>query len=112
MDSDALRSIKDRIRDEAMALGRARHGHILKIITTYFYNKPGYINFSIIMEFAEGESLLEYLYVREQPARGVVWMPDRCCRPYPQARTSAHGYKSRKASLIKRETGSLWRTST
>jgi len=65
-DKVSLQNTKERMRQEASILNRTRHNHILKIITTYFYNSPNGVQFSIIMDHADG-NLLEYLRPEKEP---------------------------------------------
>ncbi|KAF2685717.1 kinase-like protein, partial [Lentithecium fluviatile CBS 122367] len=54
-----------KIKEEAEALRRARHGHVVSLIMTYFYNKSdSKADFVIIMHRADG-SLQDYLRGRD-----------------------------------------------
>ncbi|KAF2685719.1 kinase-like protein, partial [Lentithecium fluviatile CBS 122367] len=56
-----LSTAKCKIKEEAEALRRARHGHVVSLIMTYFYNKSdNEADFVIIMHRADG-SLQDYL---------------------------------------------------
>jgi hypothetical protein len=69
-DDDSQNIVKDKVRKAAMSLTRIRHGHVINVITTYFYNERERerVSFSIIMYRAD-RNLGEYLERKRKPTR-------------------------------------------
>jgi ankyrin repeat protein len=58
--SEASEAAKRALMQEAKILHRARHGHVVKLVMTYFYEREQDTRFAIVMERADG-NLAAYL---------------------------------------------------
>ena len=68
MEEEEVDAAQRSLRQEARILNRARHGHVVRLIMTYFYENRSGPRFAMIMDFADGH-LDEYLKLKKPRAK-------------------------------------------